>query len=151
MERDGKPVFTETKGGSRIVKTHELPILPPLCRGIDAAPIRHLVYQATAFGWPHAVKAFGNWFKRRCREEGLDDGLSAYGVQKLGAQRCAETGAVEHQLSAPFGLTTTRQAAVYTRKPTIPSSIAGRRGCSRRKCPTFPAMASRGTTRPKGR
>jgi hypothetical protein len=38
MERDGKLVFTETKGSSRIVKTHELPILPPLYRSIDAAP-----------------------------------------------------------------------------------------------------------------
>ncbi|HEX3522826.1 MAG TPA: hypothetical protein VHT52_12150 [Stellaceae bacterium] len=38
MERDGKLVFTETKGSSRIVKTHEWPILPPLYRSIDAAP-----------------------------------------------------------------------------------------------------------------
>ena len=36
MERDGKLVFTEKKGRSRIVKTHELPILPPLRRSIDA-------------------------------------------------------------------------------------------------------------------
>jgi hypothetical protein len=74
MERDGKLVFTETKGSSRIVKTHELPILPPLRRSIDAAPIGHLVYLVTAFGRPHSVKAFGNWFTRRCREAGLDDG-----------------------------------------------------------------------------
>ena len=36
MERDGKLVFSELKGRSRIVKTHELPILPPLRRSIDA-------------------------------------------------------------------------------------------------------------------
>src|ERR1700720_1197610 len=34
MERDGKLIFTETKGRSRIIKTHELPILLPLRRSI---------------------------------------------------------------------------------------------------------------------
>ena len=41
-----KLVFTETKGGLRIVKTHELPMLPPLRQSIDATPTGHLVY------WP---------------------------------------------------------------------------------------------------
>jgi integrase len=44
-----KLVFTETKGGSRIVKTHELPILPPLRESIDATLTGHLVYLVTAF------------------------------------------------------------------------------------------------------
>jgi hypothetical protein len=35
---------------------------------------------------------------------------------ELGAQRCAETGAAKHQLTAPFGWTTTKQAAIYNRK-----------------------------------
>jgi integrase len=60
-----KLVFTETKGGSRIVKTHELPILPPLRHSIDAAPTGHLIYLVTAFGKPHSVKAFGNRRSRR--------------------------------------------------------------------------------------
>jgi integrase len=154
MERDGKLVFTETKGSSRIVKTHELPILPPLRRSIDAAPIGHLVYLVTAFGRPHSVKAFGNWFTRRCREAGLDDGLSAHGVRKLGAQRCAEAGATEHQLMALFGWATTKQAAIYTRKAnrTKLESEAARlleAQTSNTSVPLFPAMASGGTIRPK--
>jgi hypothetical protein len=37
-------------------------------------------------------------------------------LRKLGAQRCAEAGATEHQLMALFGWTTPEQAALYTRK-----------------------------------
>ena len=115
MERDGKLVFTETKGSARTVKAHELPILPPLRQSIDATQTGHLVYLVTAWGRPHSVKAFGNWFKKRCREAGLE-GLSAHGLRKLGAQRCAEAGASEHQLMALFGWTNPQQAAVYTKK-----------------------------------
>jgi len=74
-----------------------------------------LVYLVTEFGKPHSAKGFGNWFKKRCREAGLEY-LSAHGLRKLGAQRCAEAGATEHQLMALFGWTNPQQAAVYTRK-----------------------------------
>ncbi|HEY3909478.1 MAG TPA: tyrosine-type recombinase/integrase [Stellaceae bacterium] len=115
MERGGKLIFTETKGRARIVKTHELPILLPLRASIDATPSGHLAYLVTAFGKPHTVKGFGNWFARRCREAGLDPGLSAHGLRKLGARRCAEAGATEHQLMALFGWASPKQAALYTR------------------------------------
>jgi integrase len=110
-----KLVFTETKGRGQIVKTHALPILPPLRRSIDATKNQtgHLVYLVTAFGQPH--KGFGNWFKTRCRQAGLE-GLSAHGLRKLAALRCAEAGATEHQLMALFGWTNPQQAAVYTKK-----------------------------------
>jgi integrase len=116
MERDGKLVFSEKKGSSRIVKTHELPILPPLRRSIDATKkqIGHLVYLVTATGQPQSAHGFGTWFSRRCREAGL--ALSAHGLRKLGAQRCAEAGASEHQLMALFGWANPKQAAVYTKK-----------------------------------
>lgn len=115
MERDGRLIFSETKGRARIVKTHELPILPPLRASIDATPTGHLVYLPTIFGKPRSVKAFGGWFSRRCQEAGLV-GLSAHGLRKLAAQTCAEAGATEQQLMALFGWTSGRQAAVYTRK-----------------------------------
>jgi integrase len=150
MERDGKLVFTEAKGRSRIVKTHEIPVLPPLRLSIDATPTGHLVYLVTAFGRPHSVKAFGNWFKRRCREARLDDDLSAHGLRKLGAQRCAEEGATEHQLMALFGWASTKQAALYTRKASrvkLESEAApllqGR--IRNESVPLFPVMAPGGT------
>ena len=54
MERDGKLVFSEKKGRSRIVKTHELPILPPLRRSMEATQkqIGHLVYLVAVSGQP---------------------------------------------------------------------------------------------------
>jgi integrase len=153
MERDGKLVFNETKGSARIVKAHELPILPPLRQSIDATQIGHLVYLVTAFGQPHSVKAFGNWFKKRCREAGLED-LSAHGLRKLGAQRCAEAGASEHQLMALFGWTNPQQAAVYTKKANRAKLEAAaapllEARSSNKSVPLFPAVASGGTIRPK--
>jgi len=148
-----KLVFTETKGGSRIVKTHELPILPPLRQSIDATPIGHLVYLVTAWGQPHSAKAFGNWFKKRCREAGLEE-VSAHGLRKLGAQRCAEAGASEHQLMALFGWTNPQQAALYTKKANrakleaaAAPLLAARNG--NKIAPLFATAASGGTTGPK--
>jgi integrase len=126
MERgdaDGeKLVFSEQKGRTHSVKTHELPILAPLRASLDTyraaqgASRQHLVYLVTAFGKPHSVKGLGNWFARQCRMAGLEPGLSAHGIRKFGAVRCVEAGATEHQLMALFGWTTSKQAALYTRK-----------------------------------
>jgi integrase len=153
MERNGKLVFTETKGSTRLVKAHELPILAPLRHSIDATQIGHLVYLVTAWGQPHSVKAFGNWFKKRCREAGLE-GLSAHGLRKLGAQRCAEAGASEHQLMALFGWTNPQQAAVYTKKANrakLESAAAAllEARSNNKSVPLLPAVASGGTNRPK--
>lgn len=152
MERDGKLVFSETKGRAKIVKAHELPILDPLRRSIDATPTGHLCYLVTAFGRPHSVKAFGNWFKRRCREAGIAADLSAHGLRKLGAQRCAEAGASEHQIMALFGWASTKQAALYTRKASrtkleaeAAPLLAGQNG--NKPSHLFPVMVSGGTNR----
>jgi integrase len=119
MERDGNLLFSEQKGRERSLKTHVLPILPPLRASIDATASGrgdgHLVFLATAFGKPYSVKGFGNWFKRRCREAEVTKELSAHGLRKLSAQRCAEAGATEQQLMALFGWTTGKQAAHYTK------------------------------------
>ena len=154
MEQDGKLVFSETKGRSRIVKPHNLPILPPLRASIDATPTGHLVYLVTEFGRPYSVAGFGNWFKRRCREAGIDDDLSAHGLRKLGAQRCAEAGATEYQIMALFGWTSTKQAALYTRKANrarleaeAAAVLQGPMG--NENVPHFPVVASRGTIRGK--
>ena len=155
MERDGKLLFSETKGGSRIVKTHELPILPPLRQSIDAARkhVGHLVYLATQWGRPHSANGFGNWFKDRCREAGLE-GLSAHGLRKLAAQRCGEAGATEHQLMALFGWTNPQQAGVYTKKANrarLEAQAAAllEAQTSNKSVPLFPAVASGGTFRAK--
>jgi integrase len=148
-----KLVFTETKGRSRIVKTHELPILPRLRQSIDATPIGHLVYLVTAWGQPHSAKAFGNWFKKRCREAGLEE-VSAHGRRKLGAQHCAEAGATEHQLMALFGWSNPQQPAVYTKKvnraklEAAAAPLLGARN-GNKSVPLFAMVASGGTNGPK--
>jgi integrase len=148
-----KLVFIETKGGSRIVKQHELPILPPLRHSIDATLTGHLVYLITAFGKPHSAKAFGNWFKKRSREAGLEE-VSAHGLRKLGAQRCAEAGATEHQLMALLGWANPQQAAVYTKKVNrakleAQAAVLLQAQTSNKSVPLSPAVASGGTIRSK--
>src|SRR5258708_17960026 len=162
MERDGKLVFSEKKGRSRIVKTQEWPILPPLRRSIDATKkqIGHVVYLVTATGQPQSAHGFGTWFSRRCREAGL--ALSAHGLRKLGAQRCAEAGASEHQLMALFGWANPKQAAIYTKKanrakleaaaaPLLDarSSNAAAERDSNKSVPLFAGVPAGGTVRPK--
>lgn len=69
----------------------------------------------TEFGTQYTKKGLGNWFKRRCREAGVAPQLSAHGLRKLSAQRCAEAGATEAQLMAMFGWLSPKVAAIYTR------------------------------------
>jgi hypothetical protein len=90
---------------------------------------------------PHSAKAFGNWFKKRCREAGLGE-ISVHGLRKLGAQRCAEAGATEHQLMALFGWANPQQAAVDRQEgqPGQARSLgdtAARSTKKQQKCPTF--------------
>jgi hypothetical protein len=112
-------VWTEHKGRSKTSKHHETPILPPLREAIDAyyraGNPRHMVYLATEQGKPYSDKGLGNWFSRQCRLAGLDPGLSAHGVWKLGAVRAVENGATEPQLMAIFGWETSKQALLYTK------------------------------------
>jgi len=70
---------------------------------------------ATEFGKPFTANGFGNWFRKRCNEAGLEH-CTAHGLRKAGATIAAENGATEHQLMAIFGWESPKQAAIYTRK-----------------------------------
>lgn len=116
MERNGYLIFTETKGRAHVKKTHRLPILADLRASIDATPTGHLVYLVNSDDRPWLPKTFSQWFERACRKAGVDAGLSAHGLRKLGAQLCVERGATEHQLMALYGWESPKQAAHYTRR-----------------------------------
>jgi integrase len=120
MEQDGKLVFTEFKGRNHTPKQHKLPILPPLRASIDAyyeTNARYPVFIVTQGGKPHeTAKALGNYFARQCRLADIREGLSAHGIRKLAAIRCAEAGATVNELMALFGWATERQAVHYTRR-----------------------------------
>ena len=118
------------------------------------------MYLVAASGQPQSAHAFGCWFIRRCREAGL--ARSAHGLRKLGAQRCAEAGATEHQLMALFGWANPKQAALYTKKanrakleaaaaPLLDarSSNAAAERDSNKSVPLFAGVPAGGTVTPR--
>jgi integrase len=115
-EHDGWLVWNETKGRDRYGKpATAVPILQPLRQSIDAADTGDLVYLVTDWGKAFSVKGLGQWFVKKTKLAGLDDGLSAHGVRKASATFSAEAGATEHELMAMFGWSSPKQAAHYTR------------------------------------
>ena len=91
----------------------EAPILPPLLRSIEAAPIGDLAFIAGEHGKPMVKELFGNWFREACKAAGVPG--SAHGLRKAGATRAAENGATTAQLRAMFGWTNDAMPAHYTR------------------------------------
>jgi hypothetical protein len=97
------------------------------------------------------AKAFGNWFKKRCREAGLED-LSAHGLRKLGAQRrsrCHRTSAdgVVRVDDARSRLRFTKKANRARLEASAALLLEARN--RNRSVPLFPGVASGGTIRPK--
>ena len=65
------------------------------------------------YGGPFTVESFGNWFRSRCREAGVEK--SAHGLRKLSATLAANGGAAAHELMAAYGWKKMAQAEIYTR------------------------------------
>lgn len=66
------------------------------------------------YAGPFTPGAFGNWFRKRCDEAGLENS-SAHDLRKVAASIAAENGATERQLMAIFRWSTLKEAAHYTR------------------------------------
>ena len=107
-------VFTQQKNRKRKPVTLWLPILPELEEIIAASPVGDLTFLVTAFGKGFTDAGFGNWFRDRCDEAGLQ-GYSAHGLRKAGATQAADRGASEFALMAIFGWRSGKQAVNYTR------------------------------------
>lgn len=72
--RDGWLTFTPNKT-SRSKKTRKqlkLPVLLALQDIIDASPTGHLTFLTTEYGRGFTASGFGNWFRERCNEAGLN-------------------------------------------------------------------------------
>lgn len=108
--RDGVATIKTEKTGETVT----IPILPPLQRSLDAGPTGELTFVAGERGRPLTKEAFGNWFKRACREAGVPG--TAHGLRKAGATRAAENGATVAMLEALFGWRGGGMASLYTRK-----------------------------------
>jgi len=74
-----------------------------------------LAYIATAYGKPFTANGFGNWFRDRCDEAGLEL-CAAHGLRKAGATIAADNGATEFELMSIYRRESPSEAARYTRK-----------------------------------
>ena len=107
--------FTQFKGRKKKPVTLTIPILPKLEQVISESPCGEMTFLVTSFKKPFTAAGFGNWFRDRCNEAGLQH-CSAHGLRKAGATIAAENGATPHILKAIFGWTTLKQAELYTKK-----------------------------------
>lgn len=114
MERHNNLEFTEEKNKRREPKARVIPILPELRRSIEATHTGPFTYLVTNFDRPFSRAGFGNWFKKRCCEAGLDH-CSAHGLRKAAAVKAAIAGASSKELMAIFGWDSIKMAEHYTK------------------------------------
>ena len=94
------------KRGSSFVS---IPILPPLERAISAQTIVGPTYLL------NAKDAFGNWFRDRVREAGLEN-RSPHGIRKAAGELLALQGASQYHIMAVHGHSSAQTSEVYTAK-----------------------------------
>jgi integrase len=94
----------------------EVPVTDALQVAIDATPSNHLTFLVTSHGQPFTDAGFTNWFRVRCNEAGLPNGLSAHGLRKACARRIAEQGGTAHEIAAVTGHTTLGEVQRYTQR-----------------------------------
>jgi integrase len=114
--RLGRPYVKNGIASIRTEKTGQvvtIPILPPLQTSLEAGPLGELTFIAGERGRPMTKEAFGNWFRKACREASVPG--SPHGLRKAGATRAADNGATEAQLEAIFGWRGGGMASLYTR------------------------------------
>jgi integrase len=115
----------------------EVPITDALRAAIDATPSNHLTFLVTGQGQPFSDAGFTNWFRDRCSEAGLPNGLSAHGLRKARARRIAEKGVSAHGIAAITGHKTLsevqRYAAKYERRKLAVEAMRGEIGTGETK------------------
>lgn len=95
--------------------TIAVPIHPKLAEAIASMKtVGHLAYLVTEYGKPYSVKGLSQDVSRWAREAGLDEGKTAHGLRKLAGARLAEAGCTEKEIMAVLGLSSIKEAALYT-------------------------------------
>jgi integrase len=102
--------FVQGKTGTLV----EVPVTDALRAAIDACPSNHLTFLVTSQGQPFTDAGFTNWFRDRCNEAGLPNGLSAHGLRKARSQLIAEKGVSAHGIAAVTGHKTLSEVQRYT-------------------------------------
>ena len=89
----------------------DIPLLPDLLAELELHP-KGLAFLTTAHGKAFSAAGFGNWFRDRCDETGLEH-CSAHGLRKASAVRHALNGATAPELMAWHGWRTIGEAQRY--------------------------------------
>jgi integrase len=92
----------------------EIPVTDALQAAIEATPNNHLNFLVTSQGQPFTDAGFTNWFRDRCNEAGLPNGLSAHGLRKARARLIAEKNGSAHAVAAVAGHKTISEVQRYT-------------------------------------
>ncbi len=120
---DGTITFEQQKKEGDEDAPVTVPLLPDFYAALAAMPSSNVVrlssvttFLTTNFGRPFKTAAsFGNWFRDRCNEAGLPNGLSAHGLRKATARRLADRGCSAHQIAAVTGHATLAEVQRYTK------------------------------------
>ncbi len=102
------------KGRNTAKQVITIPIMPELAEAIAASKANGLAFLINGYGAPYTHAGFGNWFRARCDEAGLQH-CTAHGLRKAGATMAAESGATTQQLMAIYGWRSLADAELYTR------------------------------------
>jgi integrase/recombinase XerD len=120
---DGTITFEQHKKDGDEEALVIIPLHPDFCTALAAMPPSNVVrltpattFLTTSFGQPFKTAAgFGNWFRERCNEAGLPNGISAHGLRKATARRLADLGCTAHQIAAVTGHATLAEVQRYTK------------------------------------
>jgi integrase len=107
--------FEVEKNNRRLHKELAIPILPVLDDVLKASSLGKKTYLETEYGKPFTPAGFGNWFRDRCDEAGLQ-GLSAHGLRKALQVIGSENDLTDRELMAIAGHESEKETSRYTKK-----------------------------------
>jgi integrase len=92
-----------------------IPVHPELARVLAAVPSTQMTFIQTLKGTPFTGHAFSDWFRKACKQAGLDKRCSFHGLRKAACRRLAEADCTVHQIAAISGHKSLKEVERYTR------------------------------------
>jgi integrase len=92
-----------------------IPVHPDLAAVLAAVPPTQMTFVQTLKGTPFGGHAFSDWFRKACKQAGLDKRCTFHGLRKAACRRLAEAGCTAHEIMSISGHTTLKEVARYTR------------------------------------
>jgi integrase len=110
--QDGVLTIVQQKTGMEVY----IPILPALQAVLDDVQSKKITptFLVTEYGKPRTPAGFTNWFRDRCVEAGLPNGLSPHGLRKAFCRVGAEAGLTASEGMSITGHTTLAEWQRYT-------------------------------------